>query len=68
MADQMQERETVQCPYCFESIEVWIDPGESGVLIRDCDVCCNPLELRIDRPGGAHRNAGSVRVRVRRAQ
>ena len=40
---------TVVCPYCFESVEVYIDPETSGELVHDCDVCCRPWTLRVSR-------------------
>ena len=42
----MLETEVV-CPYCGETITVFIDQGggESQRLISDCDVCCRPIEL-----------------------
>jgi len=41
----------VICPYCFEQVEVYIDPGDEGELVRDCDVCCRPWALHIARNG-----------------
>jgi hypothetical protein len=58
----MHHSRTVQCPHCFEAVEIWIDPGEEGRMIRDCDVCCNPWELYIQRT-----SSGEVRVQVSRA-
>ena len=37
----------VQCPHCWESIAVVPDPSvDEQVVIEDCSVCCNPLEIR----------------------
>jgi uncharacterized protein YbaR (Trm112 family) len=40
----------VQCPWCGEPIEVWVEPDGEGTTVQDCDVCCRPCELviRID--------------------
>jgi len=40
--------QTIQCPYCGESIEVQVDSsaGEQS-YIEDCSVCCRPIELRL---------------------
>lgn len=54
---------TIQCPYCFERVEVWLDPQSEGVMIRDCEVCCRPWELHVTRLPD-----GSLDVRVMRAQ
>jgi hypothetical protein len=45
----------VQCPWCGESIEVWVEPDSVGSTVQDCDVCCRPCELviRMDEEGGA---------------
>ena len=38
----------VQCPYCWEQIELGIDlSGGSAVYTEDCPVCCQPLTVRL---------------------
>lgn len=40
---------TVQCPYCWEQIDVLIDDcGESQQYIEDCQVCCQPINFFIE--------------------
>ena len=37
-----------QCPYCWETISMLIDISEkSQSYIEDCEVCCNPIQLKI---------------------
>ncbi|MDX1587654.1 MAG: CPXCG motif-containing cysteine-rich protein [Oleiphilaceae bacterium] len=37
----------IQCPYCWESIEVLVDPSvEQQAYIEDCSVCCRPIHWR----------------------
>ena len=37
---------TVQCPCCWEMIEVVVDASEAGEqYVEDCSVCCRPLVL-----------------------
>jgi hypothetical protein len=43
MADQF----VVTCPYCGEEIEIYLEPDVGGRLIQDCEVCCNPWQLRV---------------------
>jgi hypothetical protein len=45
----------IRCPYCFERVELLLDPQEEGELVQDCEVCCNPWKLRVlrDREGKA---------------
>ena len=59
----MYDTAELSCPYCFESVEVYIDPQSEGELIRDCDVCCRPWALQVSR--GA---TGELLVGVSRAQ
>lgn len=47
----------IQCPYCGEVIEVFIDCSvEQQNYIEDCQVCCRPIEfnLSVDIDGVAH--------------
>lgn len=37
-----------QCPYCWEQISMLIDYSQNDQnYIEDCEVCCNPIQLRI---------------------
>lgn len=36
---------TVQCPWCFEWMELWIAPDDVGQMTQDCDVCCRPWSV-----------------------
>ena len=47
----MDDIVTVQCPYCFEVVEIDIDPETRGVLVQDCEVCCNPWTVRVSGRG-----------------
>jgi len=37
----------VTCPYCGETVEVYLERDVRGTLIQDCEVCCNPWQLRV---------------------
>jgi hypothetical protein len=39
----------ITCPYCGESISVWVDEGGGGSqqYVEDCSVCCRPIELSV---------------------
>ena len=38
----------VQCPYCWETIEIVVDPSEADQqYIEDCSVCCRPIHLQV---------------------
>lgn len=36
-----------QCPYCLAEISMLLDPSiRSQEYIEDCEVCCNPIEVK----------------------
>lgn len=41
----------IECPFCGEIIEIWVDPGGSEVqeYIEDCSVCCRPIRVLAER-------------------
>jgi hypothetical protein len=51
----------VTCPYCGETVELYIEPDVRGTFVQDCEVCCNPWRVRVTRADGAKH------VEVRRA-
>jgi hypothetical protein len=35
------------CPHCWERISMVLDTSVKGqVYVEDCEVCCNPIEVR----------------------
>ena len=51
MAYQIYSTE-IQCPYCWETIEVQVDDcGEDQQYIEDCQVCCRPINFKIYSDG-----------------
>lgn len=59
----MEDEVTVQCPYCFEMVEVFLEPDVEGELVMDCEVCCNPWQLYV-----THDEDGRLSLSVHRAQ
>ncbi|MEO6694494.1 MAG: CPXCG motif-containing cysteine-rich protein [Ignavibacteria bacterium] len=45
----MENENEIYCPYCGEanSIEIDLSEGSSQNFVRDCEVCCRPIELSI---------------------
>ena len=42
------EATTIQCPYCWESIEIIVDCSvEHQEYVEDCEVCCQPIIMSI---------------------
>ena len=45
----MLQQESVQCPYCGETITVLLDEQEAGdQYTEDCQVCCRPIVFRVN--------------------
>jgi len=40
---------TIQCPYCGEPFDTTVDASAgSSAYIEDCQICCRPIEIRLD--------------------
>jgi len=39
----------IQCPYCWEIIEITIDCSiTSQEYVEDCEVCCRPIVMSVE--------------------
>lgn len=39
---------TVQCPYCWQSIEIVVDGSVTHQeYVEDCQVCCRPIVVKV---------------------
>ena len=45
----MNDTAAIACPWCHEVVEVYIDPDTRGRFVEDCEVCCRPWEVRVER-------------------
>lgn len=36
-----------QCPHCWASISMLLDPSTTQTYVEDCEVCCNPIEIEV---------------------
>jgi hypothetical protein len=54
----------VTCPYCGAANEVALDPGggESQEYVEDCQVCCQPWQVRV-----TYRGDGTADIEVETA-
>ncbi|MDO3695809.1 CPXCG motif-containing cysteine-rich protein [Wenyingzhuangia sp. chi5] len=34
------------CPYCWENISMVLEFSVNETYIQDCEVCCNPIEIK----------------------
>ena len=50
-----QDHFRITCPYCNESVEIYLEPDVEGELVQDCEVCCNPWQLRVSDDGRRRR-------------
>jgi len=60
-ANRLEEL-AVQCPYCWQTIQVLIDCSlEAQEYIEDCQVCCRPIvfDVLVDDDGCPTVNLGS---------
>jgi hypothetical protein len=45
------ESARIRCPYCGEEVEIVFEEDLEGEMIWDCEVCCRPWRLYLDRSG-----------------
>ncbi len=43
----MDDEFVVQCPYCGETMEIYVERDVRGVFVQDCEVCCNPWRVHV---------------------
>ncbi|MEQ9564691.1 MAG: CPXCG motif-containing cysteine-rich protein [Pseudomonadales bacterium] len=61
MSMEPLEEQIVSCPYCGETIEVFVDHQEVGdEYIEDCQVCCRPIIFNVELD-----SMGNLTVRAR---
>ncbi|SFR75410.1 Cysteine-rich CPXCG [Marinobacter daqiaonensis] len=40
------EPASIQCPYCWEPLEISVDPSvREQQYVEDCQVCCQPIVI-----------------------
>ncbi len=48
-----EEFVAARCPYCGERLETLVDvTADEPAYVEDCEVCCRPIEFRIERDEG----------------
>jgi Cysteine-rich CPXCG len=43
----MPEEFVVECPYCGEQVDVYVEADVKGSFVQDCEVCCNPWRVNV---------------------
>ena len=52
-----------QCPYCWEEISMIFDKSLSeDSYIEDCEVCCNPIEVKYQSDGETITNFSAISI------
>jgi hypothetical protein len=41
----------VTCPYCGETVEIYVEADVHGGFVQDCEVCCNPWLVQVAGEG-----------------
>lgn len=59
----LDDETTVTCPYCHAAQLLVVDPDTAGDFVQDCDVCCRPWQVHVERDA-----SGELTVAVDRAQ
>ena len=49
----MDHEFSVTCPYCGETVDIFVEPDVRGSFVQDCEVCCNPWMVRVEDDGEA---------------
>jgi hypothetical protein len=57
----MSEEFLVICPYCGETVEIYLEEDVRGALVIDCEVCCNPWRVHV-RGRGERRTVDVARA------
>ncbi len=43
------EEADIQCPYCWETIDILVDCAvDEQAYIEDCQVCCRPIVIKVE--------------------
>jgi hypothetical protein len=49
----VQDSASVYCPFCGQKFELAVDTSSASQTISvDCEICCRPMELRIECEDG----------------
>lgn len=43
----MDDEFQVTCPYCGETLSIYVEADVRGSFVQDCEVCCNPWRVRV---------------------
>jgi hypothetical protein len=47
----VDDEHLVTCPYCGETVEIYVESDVKGSFVQDCEVCCNPWRVRVTGRG-----------------
>ena len=57
------EEHFYQCPHCWEDVSILVDFSEPVQnYIEDCEVCCNPIEIKYQSDGNDITNFSAMSI------
>jgi hypothetical protein len=49
----MEVSETIVCPFCGQSFDIFIDTSISSQrFVTDCEICCRPFTIAVEAEPG----------------
>lgn len=52
-----------QCPHCWEQVSILVDLSQyNQKYIEDCEVCCNPIEIKYQSDGNDITNFSAMSI------
>ncbi len=56
---------SVECPYCGEPLELYVDSsgGTTQKYVEDCAVCCQPMEVMVEIEGDEEASVSVQEIR-----
>lgn len=57
----MQQEFLIECPYCGEAVDLYIEFDVEGCFVQDCEICCNPWLVDV-RTEGSERQVTVTRT------
>ncbi|MEE2801035.1 MAG: CPXCG motif-containing cysteine-rich protein [Bacteroidota bacterium] len=50
------------CPHCWQEISMLLDPAYSQTYVEDCEVCCNPIEIKVVFENGSLESFNAIEL------
>lgn len=50
------------CPHCWQEISMLLDSAYSQTYVEDCEVCCNPIEIKVVFDNGSLESFNAIEL------